>query len=153
MVESDIKIDKDGIWYYRGAHMFRKDILCVFFDHLKIDDCGKYFIELNEEICYLDVEDTAFVVTAVYVRKDPCNGPERIEILLSDDSMEKLDLQSMYVGRDNIMYCRIKDGKFTARFTRKSYYQLAECIEMDDRENCFFISLNDHKYYIKTNIQ
>lgn len=153
MVESDIKIDKEGVWYYRGAHMFRKEILCIFFDHLKIDDCGKYFIELNQEICYLDVEDTAFVVTAVYKTKESCNDKEKIEILLSDDSRELLDLDSLSVGKDNIMYCRIKGGKFTARFTRKSYYQLAECIEMDDRENCFFISLNDHKYYISTNSQ
>ncbi len=70
MESSDIKIDKDGIWYYRGAHMFRKDILCIFFENLKMDDCGQYFIELNEEIYYLDVEDTAFVVTAVYKTKD-----------------------------------------------------------------------------------
>lgn len=151
MVGSDIKIDKDGIWYYCGAHMFRKDILCVFFENLKIDDCGKYFIELNEEIYYLDVEDTAFVVTAVFKTKAQGNGQDQIEILLSDESLEILDLRSLVVGEDNVMYCRIKKGEFAARFTRKSYYQLAEFIEMDDAGDQFYITLNNQKYFINNN--
>lgn len=148
MVGSDIKIDKEGIWYYRGAHMFRKDILCIFFEHLKVDDCGKYFVKLNDEIYYLDVEDTAFVVTAVYKTKAPISGHDQIDILLSDDCLEKLDLSSLIVGKDNAMYCRIKDGKFAARFTRNSYYQLAEFIEQDNVDNTFFIFLNNEKYFI-----
>jgi hypothetical protein len=149
MESSDIKIDKEGIWYYRGAHMFRKDILCIFFENLKVNDCGQYFIELNEEICYLDVEDTAFVITSVYKTKAPSNGPEQIEVLVSDDGREKLDLSTLAVGPENIIYCRIKDGKFAARFTRKSYYQLAEFIEQDDVDNTFYIVLNEQKYLIK----
>ncbi|MDP2852619.1 MAG: DUF1285 domain-containing protein [Smithellaceae bacterium] len=151
MESSDIKIDKDGIWYYQGAHMFRKDILCVFFEHLKMDDCGKYFVELNEEIYYLDVEDTAFVVTAVYKTKAPINCHEQIDVLLSDECLEKLDLGSLFVGKDNVMYCRIKDGKFAARFTRNSYYQMAEFVEMDDAADRFYIALNNERYFIKTN--
>lgn len=149
MESSDIKIDKEGIWYYRGAHMFRKDILCIFFENLKVNDCGQYFIELNEEICYLDVEDTAFVITAVYKTKAPSNGHEQIEVLVSDDGREKLDLSTLAVGPENVIYCRIKDGKFAARFTRKSYYQLAEFIEQDDVDNAFYIVLNEQKYLIE----
>ncbi len=149
MESSDIKIDKDGIWYYRGAHMFRKDILCIFFDNLKVNDCGQYFIKLNEEIYYLDVEDTAFVITAVYKTNDPSSGYEQIEILLSDDVREILDLNTLTVNKDNIMYCQIKGGTFSARFTRKSYYQLAEFIEQDDTGNIFYIVVNKQKYLIK----
>ncbi|MHB8138321.1 MAG: hypothetical protein ACYDGO_08030 [Smithellaceae bacterium] len=149
MLESDIKIDKDGIWFYRGAHMFRKDILCVFFENLNLDDCGRYFIKLNEEIYYLDVEDTAFVISAVNKTENSTSGHEQIEILLSDDSRETLDLTTLAVGKDNVMYCRIKDGEFTARFTRKSYYQLAEFIEQDDASDSFYVLLNDKKYCIK----
>jgi len=151
MLGSDIKIDKEGIWYYCGAHMFRKDILCVFFEHLQIDDCGKYFIELNGEIYYVDVEDTAFVVTAVYRTKAQEDDHDRIEILLSDDSLERLDLESLFVGDGNVMYCRIKEGKFVARFTRKSYYQLAEMIEVDDTGDQYYIALNHQKYFINNN--
>ncbi len=149
MESSDIKIDKEGIWFYRGAHMFRKDILCILFENLKVNDCGQYFIELNDEICYLDVEDTAFVITAVYKTKALSNGHDIIEVLVSDDCREKLDLSTLAVGPENIMYCRIKDGKFPARFTRKSYYQLAEFIEQDDENDAFYIVLNKQKYMIE----
>ena len=103
MENSEIKIDKEGIWYYKGAHMFRRDILCVFFEHLQIDECGKYLIELEEERYYLDVEDTAFVVGAVYKTQLPDDDRYQIDVLLSDDSCEKLEMSSLNIGKDNIL--------------------------------------------------
>lgn len=151
MENSDIRIDKEGVWYYKGAHMFRKEILSVFFEHLRIDECGKYLIELGEERCYLDVEDTAFIVAAVYKTQLPDNGRAQIDILLNDDSCEKLEMQSLYVGRNNVLYCRVKEGKFTARFSRNSYYQLAEFIEQSENGNNYFINLNGEKFIINSN--
>jgi len=148
MDHNEIKIDKEGIWYYKGAHMFRKEILNVFFDHLRMDECGKYLIELGPERCYLDVEDTAFVVSAVYKTINPDSGEEQIEVLLSDDSCEVLDMTSLQEGRENVLYCRVKNGKFAARFSRKSYYQIAEFIEESENGGSFFISLNGVKYFI-----
>jgi hypothetical protein len=147
MEESEIKIDKEGTWYYCGAHMFRKEILCVFFENLKIDECGKYLIELGEERFYLDVEDTAFVVSAVYKMGLP-KDDHNIYVLLTDDSLEILDLSTLQIGKDNVLYCRVKKGKFTARFSRKSYYQLAEFIEQSENEEMFFIKLNGQKYFL-----
>ena len=140
MESSEIKIDKEGIWYYKGAHMFRKEILCVLFEHLKIDEGGKYLIELDEERYYLDVEDTAFVVAAVYKNKLPDDGRDQLDVLLNDDSCEKLEMNSLYVGKDNVLYCWVKEGRFTARFSRKSYYQLAEFIEKSEIGNNYFIN-------------
>ena len=151
MENYEIKIDKDGIWYYNGAHMFRKEILSVFFQNLRIDECGRYLIELGPERCYLDVEDTAFVVAAVYKTNLPCDDREQIDILLNDDSCEKLETNSLYTGRDNVLYCRVKEGRFAARFSRNSYYQLAEFIEQSENDAEFFINLNGEKYFIKSN--
>ena len=151
MKNFEIKIDKDGLWYYQGAHMFRKEILSVFFQCLRIDECGKYLIELGEDRCYLNVEDTAFVVAAVHKTKLPGNGLEQIEIILNDDSCEELEINSLYTGRDNVLYCRVKEGRFTARFSRKSYYQIAEFIEQSENGADFFINLNGEKYFISSN--
>ncbi len=148
MESFDIKIDKDGVWYYKGAHMFRKEILHIFYEHLQMDECGRYLIELGPERSYLDVEDTVFVVSAVYKTENPLNGREQIEIVLNDDSCEILEMNTLSEGPDNVLYCRVKEGKFVARFSRKSYYQLAEFIEASDSGDCFFINLNGDKYYI-----
>jgi len=72
---------------------------------------------------------------------------DQIEVLLSDDSCEKLEMNSLYVGKNNVLYCRVKNGIFAARFSRNSYYQLAEYIEQSEKGNHFFIKLNDEKYY------
>ena len=148
MESSDIKIDKEGIWYYRGAHMFRKEILSIFFDHLRVDKDGNYYIELGSEVCYLDVEDTAFVVKSTFKQKLDGDATEYIYIQLTDDTWEKLDLCSLYMGKENIPYCMVKNGKFAARFSRKSYYQLAEYIEHEEKDNSFYISHNDERFYI-----
>lgn len=147
MEECEIKIDKEGLWYYRGAHMFRKDILCIFFENLKIDECGKYLIELGDERCYLNVEDTAFVIEGISKTRQQDEN-DQIYVLLTDDKWERLDLNTLHVGKDNIMYCKVKNGKFAARFSRKSYYQLAELIEQEKKKDTFFISLNGEKYFI-----
>lgn len=146
----EIKIDKEGLWYYNGAHMFRKEILSVFFQSLRMDECGKYLVEMGPERCYIDVEDTAFVVLAVYKTKNPCSSLEQMEVLLNDDTTEILDMKSMHAGRDNVLYCRVKEGKFTARFSRKSYYQIAEFIEQSETGADYFIDLNQEKYFIKS---
>jgi hypothetical protein len=151
MESSEIKIDKEGIWYYKGAHMFRKEILCVLFEHLKIDEGGKYLIELEGERYYLDVEDTAFVVAAVSKTKRSDDGRDQLDVLLNDDSCEKLEMNSLYIGNDNVLYCRVKEGRFSARFSRKSYYQLAEFIEQSENGNNFFINLNGERYFIHSN--
>ena len=129
--------------------MFRQDILSIFFEHLNLDEAGRYFVELNGEVYYLDVEDTAFVVSAVYKTMGQDNGCEQIEVLLSDGCLEVLDLNTLVVGQDNVIYCRIKEGRFPARFVRKSYYQLAEFIEEDDTGEHFCVALDHGKYLIK----
>ena len=149
MQESDIKIDKEGTWYFRGAHMFRKEFLCIFFENLKIDENGKYLIELGEEWCYLDVEDTAFVVLSVFKTNHKEKGCDCFDVLLTDDSVEKLDLNTLQIDGNNVPYCMVKGGKFKARFSRKGYYQLAEHVEQSKDGKDFFIKLNGENFYLR----
>ena len=144
----DIWIDKEGIWYYRGAEMFRRDIVNLFYRHLIKDDTGRYRIEIDDDSCYVDVEDTAFVVKAVYLFEKNERAEEFIFLLLSDDILEKLDVETLRIGEDNIPYCMVKDRQFEARFSKASYYQLAQYICHDPDRDVYFISLNGHRHYI-----
>ena len=144
----EIKIDKEGVWYYNGAEMFRKEILDIFFQHLKRDEDGRYYIEMGREICYLKVEDTPIVVKSVHDGTE--TGEQDLIIRLSDSNYEKINLESLRIGEDNVLYCDLYRG-FPARFTRAAYYQLAEKIQYDD-DNGYYIQANSRKYYIKENI-
>ncbi len=145
----EIKIDKEGIWYYNGAEMFRKDILAVFFQNLFRDESGQYYVQLGNDLCYLKVEDTPIVVKSVHEIEDP-GAPESgqcLGIFLSDSSLEKIDLESLRVGEGNVLYCDLQRG-FPARFTRAAYYQIADKIQFDENKG-FFIPSNGKDYFIK----
>lgn len=146
----DIRIDKEGVWFYRGAEMFRREIVNLFYQNLRRDKDGRFVIELGGERCYVEVEDTPFVVNSVYA-SDP--GQERDETILlemCDGTVEKLDPATLRVGRDNVMYCAVRGGEYVARFSRSGYYQLANHIDYEPETDRYFIKLNGRSYTIDT---
>ncbi len=140
-----VRIDKDGMWYYHDAEIFRKDILAEFFQNLKRDDDGDYYVVTEDTRQYITVEDVPFVVKAVWIEADE-TGTEQATILLSDDSTEKLDAGTIRSGDGNVLYCSIKGGTFEARFSRAAYYQLAQYIEYDEKSGEFVLILEGGRY-------
>jgi len=143
-----IKIDKDGIWYYNGAEMFRKDIVNLFYEGLRRDESGQYRIELGNDWCFIEVEDVPFIVRAVDKSDLQGEGIEAIQIFLNDGNSEKLDPSSLHVGKDNVLYCTVKSGVFDARFSRAAYYQIADYIDHNEEKDSYFITLNSRNYHI-----
>lgn len=143
----DIRIDREGIWYYRGAEMYRKDILRLFYEHLKKDAHGCYLIDMGDEKCYLDVEDTPFVVTSVDRSGSDAEG-EHVTLTLIDGTEEKLNPASLRIGKDNVLYCSIRNGEHEARFSRASYYEMAGAFEYDSETDLFFFSINGRRHDI-----
>lgn len=146
---SFIRIDREGTWYYKGNEMFRKDIVNFFYQNLKRDDSGSYYIEMGNDLASLEVEDTAYVVRAVYRFGSQAEGNERISVFLNDETLEELDCETLRIGKDNILYCTVKADGHNARFLRSSYYQIAEYFDYDDTGDSYFLSLNGARYYIK----
>jgi len=146
----DIRIDKDGIWYYRGAEMYRMDIVQYLYGHIKKDTGGDYYIEISDyDRCKIDVEDTAFIVKSAERVQSDKRQAETIQIHLSDGSSEELSLDSLSISGENVLYCRVKGNEFKARFSRKSYYQIINDVEYDEKHTKFFLKLNGHQYFIE----
>jgi hypothetical protein len=122
-----IRIDKDGKWYHHGAEMIHRPFIRLFYQNLRRDQEGRYIIEWQGERCYLEVEDTPFVVRDISRQQD-ATGQERFILTLTDDSEEPLDPETLFVGRANVLYCRIRSGTFRARFSRPAYYELTRHI-------------------------
>jgi len=142
-----IFIDKEGRWYHKGAEMIHRDFIRLFYKNMELDSNGGYIIDWKGQRCYVEVEDTAFVVRRVVCQdKGKEDGNERLILSLSDDTQEELMTDTLYVGRNNVLYCRVKNRKFPARFNRAAYYQLAEYIEEENES--YFLSLNGKKYGI-----
>jgi hypothetical protein len=144
-----IRIDKEGVWYYKGSEMFRKEIVNLFYQNLRRDESGTYLIELENDCCYLEVEDTAFVVRSVRRALSEKDGSTVFFLHLSDDTVDLLDPATLRVGRDNVLYCTVKESRFDARFLRPAYYQLAVDFEYDEKQDRYFMPFNGERHYLK----
>ena len=149
MTENDIPpcliyIDKEGKWFHKDAEMIHREFIRLFYQHMELDSLGRYIINYLGERCYVEVEDTAFIVKRVESMDQVDHS--RFVLYLSDDSQEGLLPDTLYVGKDNVLYCRVKDRTFPARFSRAAYYQLAEYFEEEDGE--YYLSLHGEKHLI-----
>ncbi|HIJ40816.1 MAG TPA: DUF1285 domain-containing protein [Deltaproteobacteria bacterium] len=142
-----IHIDKEGCWTHKGAEMIRRDLIQLFYRNMELDSEGQYIINWQGTQCYVDVEDTAFVVTRVLFGEKTRNGKPGFVLNLSDGTRENLLPETLCTGNDNVLYCRIKNNTFPARFLRQAYYQLAEYIEEENGN--YVIRLDGRKYSIK----
>ncbi|MCP4667996.1 MAG: DUF1285 domain-containing protein [Deltaproteobacteria bacterium] len=141
-----IFIDKEGRWYHKGVEMIHRDYIRLFFDHMELDQQGRYVIAWQGDRCYVDVEDTAYVVQSVRRNKTGHDGPNSFTISLSDDSREALTAETLFLGEANVPYCKVKNGAFPARFNRAAYYQLAEYIQEDN--GAYYLSCQGKKHEI-----
>jgi len=143
-LQSGIRIDREGSWSYRGSDIPRRVIIKLFYQNLHQDGAGRYFIEIGAQRCSVEVEDTAFAVWAVHRNQ----ADESVRLVLSDDSVEDLKPDTLRIGRDNVLYCRVKNSGFDARFSRPSYYQLVEHFRHDPQRDAFYLPMKGEAYYI-----
>jgi hypothetical protein len=141
-----IFINKEGRWYHKGAEMIHKDVIRLFYKHMELDSQGRYVINWNGQRCWVDVEDTAFVVRRITFNDGTQAHNARYLLHLSDDTREPLAPDTLFVGQDNVLYCKVKNRSFPARFVRAAYYQLAEYIEKEGE--IYYLPLNGEKYII-----
>ncbi len=143
-----IHIDKEGRWYHKGIEMIRRDWVRLFYKNMVLDSRGRYVIDWDGERCYVDVEDTAHVVRRVVYEAGGRDQEDRFILYLSDDTQEELLPDTLFVGEGNVLYCKVNDRTFPARFTRAAYYQLARYIE--DEEGVYYLPMRGDRYRILT---
>lgn len=135
-------IDKDGRWFQNGAEIIHQEICREFNRMLERTSDGGYRVRMGQEICRVEVEDAPFVVIAV--SRDELG---RISMELNDGDSEILDPGRLWVGKENVPYCRVKGDSFHARFSRPAYYQLAKFIVTDDEKE-FFLLIDGKRHKI-----
>lgn len=140
--ENEIKIDKEGNWFYNNAPIVNRNVFLLFCKHLEKDSRGGYLLRIDRETCPVSVADAPFTVV------DAVKDQDRIKIQLNDETVETLDLKTFYIAAGNVPYCTVKNGEFRARFLRKAYYRIAEHFEQDG-EDTFFIRLGRKRFDLR----
>jgi hypothetical protein len=135
-----IFIDKDGRWYHEGIEITHERLYLYLNECLTISEEEGYFLKSGDNIYKIEVEDTPFVV-----KKIRCEG-ENFILTLNDNKEENLDINTLEF-KNNIPYCKVKNGKFLARFLRNSYFQLAEHIV--ESEDGYYLSINGNRHKLE----
>lgn len=132
-----IQVNAQGELSHNGAPMIHPGILELIYQSVHYED-GIYLLRIGEQSCQLEVEDTFFVVQRVAPSGD------QVLLTLSGGAQEPLDPASLWVGDQEVLYCRVKGGGFPARFLRQAYYQLAELF-VEEGEG-FALELGGRRY-------
>ncbi len=123
----DMRIDLNGVWYYHGSPIGRKELVRLFSTVLRRDDAGDYWLITPAEIGRIEVEDAPFMAVELITAGD---GADRVItfrtnvdtfVSADDDHPIRVDIDpdtgepSPYV---------VMDGRLEARLTRSVYYDL-----------------------------
>jgi hypothetical protein len=138
-----ISFRRDGNWYSDDERIDNPRIALLFSKSLKRNPDGSYFLQVAEERASITVEDTPYVVRTVE------EGRDGLIVVTNDDAREPLDPTTLAVGHDHVLYCRVKQGEFPARFLRSAYYHLSPHFNVED-DGAFSLVVDGHRYPIKT---
>lgn len=143
-----ISFGKDGWWYANDERIDNRRINTLFSKNLRKTADGTYEIAIGWDRVSVVIDDAPYVVTRV------TGNPEQgLTLQLNDESEEPLDPATLYVGRDEVLYCRVKHREHLARFSRSAYYQLTAHVQEDTATGSFILRLGKDPYTIPTRSQ
>ena len=118
-----LSINKDGEFCHEGVEITHPGTVSMLFKNFDRDESGTYFVQVGCEWAAVEVEAAPYVVKAVREQ------PDGLVLILSDGSQEMLGSDGLWISGENVLHCRVRNGKFPARFSRPAYYQIADHIE------------------------
>jgi hypothetical protein len=132
-VEIDIRIDRNGVWFYQGSPITRHRIVKLFSTVLRLED-GYYFLVTPPVKYKIQVEDVPFNAVELKQLGDGVN--QTLHLRTNMDDVIRIDLDHPIrmvddsVSGSLIPYVHVRDG-LQARVVRSVYYQIAELVEQN----------------------
>ncbi len=125
----DMRIDRNGTWFYHGSPIGRKELVRLFSTVLKREDDGSYWLETPVEKGRIVVEDAPFLV--VEMEAEGAGRNRRIRFRTNVDDWLTLDADHpLRVEHDGETgepspYVVVRPG-LEARINRPVFYDLVE---------------------------
>jgi len=121
-----LRIDRDGEWFHEGEEVCHEGILASLRQGLQVDAAG-HFLQIGPVRVPVEVEDAPFAVVRFEAEG---NG---FALWLNDGSREALEPGSLRLREGDVPYCRVKGGRFEARFSRAAAWQLLQRVKEQPR--------------------
>jgi len=146
MNRSPLRIDKEGRWFFHDEEITHRKTYLLFSQNLTRDESGRTILRIGQEQSPVEVEDVPFVIKTLDFVLSDGGELKSIWLTLNDETHEQLNQATLRIGAENVPYCRVRDGKFEARFSRGAYQLLLPYIQQDDKTNRFFIHIDGKEY-------
>lgn len=119
-----IRINGKGLWLADDREITHEPTVRLFSRSIRRDEKG-YFLHIGQEYKRIEVEDTAF-----FVLRAQGSAEEGYDLLLSDETWERLDPATL-IYRPERLVCRIKGGEEEAKFLNPAYLDLLKDLRED----------------------
>lgn len=122
-----MRIDRDGLWFYHGSPIDRKELVCLFAQTLRRAGDGSYWLVTPVEAGRITVEDAPFIAVEAFLRGEGRN--RTVSLRTNIDEIVTVNAEHpLYVVLDVVSgepspYVRL-DAGLTARLNRSVYYEL-----------------------------
>jgi hypothetical protein len=134
-----LRIDRDGGWLHEGEEVSHEGILASLRQGLQVDVAG-HFLLIGLVRVPVEVEDAPFAVVRF---EEDGNG---FALWLNDGGREALDPASLRLLAGDVPYCRVKDGRFEARFSRAAAWQLLQHVEVESQGGPPTLTVGGRRY-------
>jgi hypothetical protein len=142
----DIRIDKDGRWYYQDSEIKRQALCRLFASVLQCQD-SVYTVTTPAEQCEVGVKDVPFIIVGWRVMNS-----EQGNVIVCQDNLERewpilgeFEIEIRIYQEQKVPYLKLNYG-LSARVNRLVYYQWAEIAEQDERG--LYLSSAGLAYYL-----
>jgi uncharacterized protein len=131
--EIDIRIGRDGTWFYHGSPIGRKPLVKLFASVLRRDDAGDYWLVTPVERGKIKVDEVPF--TAVEVNAAGAGESQSLTFRtnlddeVAADAQHPIRIDYAADGREPRPYILVRD-RLEARILRPVFYELVELAQM-----------------------
>lgn len=140
-------LDKEGRIWHEGTEI--TDPRFAYLIHRTMQNIENgYLVKCQGEDCYFQAEDAPYVVQDVALHKNERGLLRQIDLIFPGGYTEVLDPSTLRVSDENVLYCRVRGGKFDSRFTLKSFFRLTPFIDQDPSGRDYSLAIGEKKYLI-----
>ncbi|MBI2058554.1 MAG: DUF1285 domain-containing protein [Nitrospirae bacterium] len=123
-----LAISPDGRWWVRGEPVKHPGVSRYLYKSLTRNEKGNAVVKAGLFEVPVTIADAAFIVNDIEI---PGAGSGTGTVVLNDGSREGLHPETIRFSNDHVPYCKVREGRFEARFSRAAYYRLAGHIHFE----------------------
>lgn len=135
------QIDTEGRLWHEGSEIIDPKVLKFFLRKMEKTPEGRLQVPCMGETNWVSAEDVPYVIQSIDIQGETCI------LHFLGDYQEELNPKELWVGKENVLYCKVREGKFIARFSRKAYLDLSHYVE--EKNSQYFLKLGQQHYPIQ----